>query len=74
MAVLPRSLLVFSGEAYTDYLHGIDATAVEAVDASVANAARCGLQIGSTLPRTGERVSLTVRRVLREFKGVSLRL
>ena len=104
---MPRSLLVFCGEAYSDCLHGIleaggctgtlgsctqkvcatpaapalptstrSAPAalpaeVEEVDASVVNAEEAGVEVGQQLPRGGERVSLTVRRVLRTF-GVGL--
>ena len=37
---------------------------VDIVDASIANAAEAGLQLGSHLQRTSDRISLTVRRVL----------
>ncbi len=64
----PRSLLVFRGDAYTQCLHGIDAVEAESIDGSVANAEQFGLQIGDTLPRTGPRISLTIRRVLFTYK------
>lgn len=70
----PRSLLVFRDAAYTDCLHGIDFTAEEAVDGSVVNAEQCGLRPGDTVARSGARTSLTVRRVLREIRGISIRL
>ena len=54
------------GEAYTHCLHGILGAQVEDVDAgSVVNAQQAGVRVGQALPRGGERVSLTVRRVLR---------
>jgi alkylated DNA repair protein alkB family protein 6 len=70
----PRSLLVFQDEAYTGCLHGIEAVETEAIDGSVANAQQCGLVPGDALPRGGERVSLTVRRVLKVHKGLAIRL
>ena len=42
------------------------------MDATVVNAGAAGVAAGQALPRGGERVSLTVRRVLRTFKGVGL--
>jgi alkylated DNA repair protein alkB family protein 6 len=64
----PRSLLVFADDAYRDCLHGIDAAAEEALDASVANAGAGGAAPGEALRRSGERVSLTFRRVLAVHK------
>ena len=61
-------------EAYTGCLHGILEAAVEDIDGSVVNAAAAGLQPGQRLPRGGERVSLTVRRVLKTYAGLGLRL
>lgn len=68
--LLPRSLLVFADEAYTGCLHSIDFTDTEVIDASVANAAACGFQAGDRLPRGGERISLTVRRVCKVFSNL----
>lgn len=86
VALAPRSLVVFAGEAYKELLHGIEAVAEEALDASVLNAADEGVTrsareraeaaagIGGSssspllvIPRgeNAERISLTVRRVLR---------
>lgn len=46
---------------------------MEDIDASVVNAAAAGLQIGQQLPRGGERISLTVRRVLHSYSlGIRL--
>lgn len=62
---MPRSLLVFAGEAYTDFLHGIWEVDEEAIDEFVVNSTATGLKCGSNLPRGGERISITVRRVLK---------
>ncbi|PRW33548.1 alpha-ketoglutarate-dependent dioxygenase alkB-like protein 6 [Chlorella sorokiniana] len=73
VACMPRSLLIFKDEAYSGCLHGILEAAVEDIDASVVNAQQAGLQIGQALPRGGERISLTVRRVLHTY-SLGLRL
>jgi len=60
-------------EAYTGCLHGILEASVEDIDASVVNTQQAGLQPGQQLPRSGERVSLTVRRVLHTYSlGIRL--
>ena len=101
VALAPRSLVVFTGEAYTKLLHGIEAVAEERLDASVLNredervlcaaskkvvsssdgggGGECASPL-RVIPRggvrggcgdeeggenTNERISLTVRRVLR---------
>lgn len=66
-------LLTRRDEAYTGCLHGILEAEVESVDDSVVNAAAAGLAPGAALPRGGERVSLTVRRVLHTY-SVGIRL
>ena len=101
VALAPRSLVVFTGEAYKSLLHGIEAETEEALDASVLNredegvrracreaeavspscgGARRSLRV---IPRgggggegggAGERISLTVRRVLRVRRNLLLRL
>jgi len=101
VALAPRSLVVFTGEAYKSLLHGIAAETEEALDASVLNredegvrracreaeavspscgGARRSLRV---IPRgggggegggAGERISLTVRRVLRVRRNLLLRL
>lgn len=43
LAAPPRSLIVFSGDAYTSCLHGIDATDAEIIDASIVNVRAAGL-------------------------------
>ncbi|KAI3425123.1 hypothetical protein D9Q98_008895 [Chlorella vulgaris] len=69
----PRSLLIFRDVAYSDCLHGILEAAVEEIDDSCVNAAQAGVQQQQRLPRGGERISLTVRRVLRTHKlGIRL--
>lgn len=72
VALMPRSLLVFKDEAYTDCLHGIDAVQEDVLDDTVVNPEATGLQAGAGLPRSGERVSLTVRRVTRVMKALRL--
>lgn len=61
----PRSLLVFAEDAYTEFLHGIDEVAQEAIGARAVNKGCSGCDTADIMPRTGERISLTVRRVLR---------
>jgi alkylated DNA repair protein alkB family protein 6 len=70
VACLPRSLLVFTGDAYSGCLHGIDALETEHIDASIVNGEGVGLQPGDELLRGGERISLTVRRVLKVKKNL----
>lgn len=60
--------------AYTDCLHGVLDAEVEDIDATVANVEAAGLQPGQRLPRGGERISLTCRRVLRTYSGLGIRL
>ncbi|KXZ45946.1 hypothetical protein GPECTOR_49g530 [Gonium pectorale] len=61
----PRSLVVFRDEAFTHCLHSIDEVYEERLDESVANLHMYGMEPGGLLPRGGERISLTVRRVAR---------
>ncbi|PNH04054.1 putative alpha-ketoglutarate-dependent dioxygenase ABH6 [Tetrabaena socialis] len=65
LLLAPRSLVVFRDQAFTDCLHSIDEVQEEVLDGSVANLALCGAEEGAVLPRGGERISLTVRRVAR---------
>eukprot|EP00039_Didymoeca_costata_P013476 m.205620 g.205620 ORF g.205620 m.205620 type:complete len:281 (-) comp15786_c0_seq11:6736-7578(-) len=68
--VLPRrSLVVFSKEAYTDYMHGIEAVREESIDfcedakpRPIANLNESIYKPGDKIER-GDRVSLTFRRV-----------
>ena len=69
----PVCLLARRDEAYTSCLHGILEAAAETIDCSVVNADAAGLQIGQQLPRGGERISLTIRRVLRQY-NIGIRL
>ena len=72
----PRSLLVFTGAAYTEYLHGIEDVAEDVVDESVANRDAAAKAVGGgggadgplVIPRERARVSLTCRRVLKTRK------
>lgn len=62
----PRSLVLFQGALYSDCLHSIDFVEEDRLDASVVNLegslAGGG---GGSVPRGVERVSLTMRRVLK---------
>lgn len=61
----PRSLLIFKDDAYTECLHGIEAAVEEPLGGSVVNpnaSNEPGLKI---VRRTGIRLSLTIRRVLK---------
>ncbi|CAL5225806.1 g8583 [Coccomyxa viridis] len=64
VALMPRSLLIFSGEAYEQCLHGIDAAPVHPLH-GVCNRAFLDRDAGQELMPEGERFSLTVRRVLK---------
>lgn len=62
-----RSLLVFYGDAYTKYLHSIADAEEDVVDAvRTMNPEHAP---SARVPRTGERVSLTLRQVLNMTKG-----
>ncbi|EIE18199.1 hypothetical protein COCSUDRAFT_54973 [Coccomyxa subellipsoidea C-169] len=65
VALQPRSLLVFRGDAYTHCLHGIDEVEEEALDETVANREALPDPEARVMKRGNERLSLTVRRVLR---------
>ncbi|GIL86600.1 hypothetical protein Vretimale_11510 [Volvox reticuliferus] len=66
----PRSLVVFRDEAFTDCLHSIEEVKEEWLDGSVANLHMYGILPGTALPRGGERISLTVRRVARVMPSI----
>jgi len=58
----PRSLLIFDGAAYTDYLHGICAVAADVIDESVLNTDPH--THGTSVARSESgRISLTIRHV-----------
>jgi alkylated DNA repair protein alkB family protein 6 len=61
----PRSLVVFSGEAYSSLLHSISEAPREAIGrwAPCLNAAQAGATEGEELERRGVRLSLTFRHV-----------
>lgn len=64
---MPRSLLVFSEEAYTDYFHGISESASNTLGPQTINLeALSSLGLGGEVERGERRLSFTVRRV----KGV----
>lgn len=77
--LMPRSLLIFKDEAYSDYLHGIKDSEVQAYDAAVnvpevlnpkeaMEAMCCGNEW--RVLRTTNRVSLTCRLVLKVHKNL----
>jgi len=59
----PRSLLVFSQDAFWHHRHGIDASIKDTVTDNVVNAEMSGVTAGETFNRT-RRVSLTMRHLL----------
>mmetsp|Transcript_24569 Transcript_24569/g.29771 ORF Transcript_24569/g.29771 Transcript_24569/m.29771 type:complete len:300 (+) Transcript_24569:443-1342(+) len=66
LVLKPRSLLVFKDLAYTHYLHGIEETGVDQLDESLSNRTQAGIgQDTDRVTRTGRRVSMTCRRVLK---------
>jgi len=68
----PRSLLLFRDAAYTNFFHGIDSALADLIDETVVNALPPGVTKGDTIPRgPGPRVSLTIRRVEQEIKGLT---
>ena len=74
VVVPPCSLLVFKDEAYEKCLHGIDFVAVEDLDTSVVNPNDAPPGSNGQLVRSGTRVSLTIRRVLRVHSlGIKIR-
>ena len=60
----PRSLVVFQGELYSKHLHSIDFSEEDTIDGSVVNVEHVGGE-GGSVPRGRERVSFTMRRVLK---------
>jgi len=58
-----RSLVLFSGEAYTDALHDVPAVTEHVVTARCANAEALGWSPGSVIARSALRISLTIRHV-----------
>jgi len=66
----PRSLLIFYEQAYHDFSHGIESAKEDLLGEDIVNIWATGLQPGDAVERQGERVSLTVRRVLRTRKNL----
>ncbi len=64
LVLRPRSLLVFEGDAYAEWMHGIDAVASERVGPRVVNGGAARAALGETIER-GVRHSLTLRRAQR---------
>jgi len=64
LVLLQGSLVVFQEEAYTDWEHAVLGTDAVCISDTTANLPQLGReQQGSTLQRTGTRVSLTIRHV-----------
>ncbi|CAK0897097.1 unnamed protein product, partial [Prorocentrum cordatum] len=59
----PGSLLIFSGSAFINHRHGIQAVEEDEIGPQVRNAKDIGLSTGDSLKR-GRRVSLTIRHLL----------
>jgi alkylated DNA repair protein alkB family protein 6 len=72
--LMPRSLVAFRGELYSSYLHYIEQTDTEKLDSSIINLSLVGQQVleKAELERGGERISLTIRRIPRVIKGLSV--
>ena len=68
LVLRPRSLLMFEGEAYAEWMHGIDAVASERVGPRVVNGDVARAAPGETIAR-GLRHSLTLRRAQRPEQG-----
>ena len=64
LVLRPRSLLLFWGDSYTNYLHGIteDCGSGQGVGSWVANGAAADAAVGEVIDRD-VRTSLTIRRV-----------
>jgi len=60
----PRSLLIFTDEAYTEFLHGIEESNCDVLDEKVVNRQQLGYQLGMEVPRD-KRISFTIRIVLK---------
>ena len=61
----PRSLLVFSGDFYSLYVHLIAARPADEISSLCANRKAAHVQVGDVVPRALRRTSLTLRRFAR---------
>lgn len=69
--LMPRSLLIFTDEAYTSCVHGILEVDEEELGDHVVNMDACRVPAGqATVSRGPERISFTVRRVLKVHKNL----
>lgn len=59
----PGSMLVFTGDAYTNFLHGIRDTTEEVVEACTLNRDLLNAELGQRVVRNDHRLSLTIRAV-----------
>jgi alkylated DNA repair protein alkB homolog 6 len=74
--LMPRSLIVFTPPAYTEYLHAIPETDEDELDGTFVNLHLCGVgpdekprfEVGQLVPRGERRLSLTYRRVKKTSK------
>ena len=57
----PRSLLLFTNDAYTTWRHRIPTRAHDVIDAQCANLHLAGVAAGAVVPRATRRVSITLR-------------
>ena len=64
LIVQPRSLLVFTDAACRSYMHEIPEDVEDVVDDTCVNCEAAGVAIGSVVPRSDTRYSITVRRAL----------
>lgn len=60
----PRSLVIFSADAFWHHRHGIDAANQDIIHANVANVEYVKPKLGDVVPREGRRVSFTMRHLL----------
>eukprot|EP01104_Vermistella_antarctica_P015702 TRINITY_DN5217_c0_g1_i1.p1 TRINITY_DN5217_c0_g1~~TRINITY_DN5217_c0_g1_i1.p1 ORF type:complete len:339 (+),score=54.81 TRINITY_DN5217_c0_g1_i1:644-1660(+) len=61
----PRSLLIFTADAYHHYKHSIAPTVVDVIGTECCNTDLAGVRVGESVPRESVRVSLTMRHVSR---------
>jgi len=60
----PRSLVIFSADAFWHHRHGIDAVKQDTIHSNVANVESVKPKLGDVVPRNGRRVSFTMRHLL----------
>ena len=60
LIVQPRSALIFTGDAYSQYLHDIPECFDDVVDETVINCALAGVAIGDVIPRARTRIRFCI--------------